>query len=87
MNPTDLAAIHALSSRHSDAVQRSALCGCFYCLRTFPATQIAEWVDGIDGARPVTALCPHCGIDSVLPDASVTLTGELLEQMHRVYFT
>lgn len=35
---------------------------CYYCLMHFFATDIKEWVDG-----GLTALCPICGIDSVVP--------------------
>ena len=33
-----------------------------------------------------TAICPICGIDSVLGDASVEITAELLETMNSHYF-
>jgi hypothetical protein len=36
--------------------------GCFYCIPVFDVEEIEEWIDGGQ-----TALCPHCGIDSVLP--------------------
>lgn len=38
-----------------------AFCGCYYCCRTFSASEIKEWTD-----RGETALCPKCGIDSVV---------------------
>jgi hypothetical protein len=37
-----------------------------------------------DGVK--TAICPICGIDSVLGDASVEITAELLEKMNGLYF-
>lgn len=46
-------------------VSRSYQCGCYFCLSVFPAESIVEWTDG-----DVTAMCPHCDIDSVLPDAA-----------------
>ena len=36
-------------------------CGCFYCCKTFNIGDVDEFVD--DGK---TAICPKCGIDSVL---------------------
>jgi len=33
----------------------------------FPPTEISEWVNE-GNAASVTALCPHCGIDSVIPE-------------------
>lgn len=49
-------------------LKKSKNCGCFYCLRVFKASEVAEWCTELDRRR--TALCPHCGIDSVIPDAS-----------------
>ena len=37
-----------------------------------------------DGSR--TAICPICGIDSVIGDASVGISAELLEEMNEHYF-
>jgi len=51
-------------------------CGCFYCLRTYPATEVVDWID--DGETP---LCPHCGIDSVMLE--VTDLGTLLSMRSR----
>jgi hypothetical protein len=33
-----------------------------------------------------TEICPICGIDSVLGDASVEITAELLETMNEHFF-
>jgi hypothetical protein len=33
-----------------------------------------------------TAICPICGIDAVLGDASVEIIAELLEAMNEHYF-
>lgn len=40
-------------------------CGCFRCLATFAPEVVDEWVEERDGRQ--TALCPCCGVDSVLP--------------------
>ena len=37
-----------------------------------------------DGVK--TAICPICGIDSVLGDASVEITAEILEALNGLYF-
>ena len=42
------------------------------------------WIVNEDFAR--TAICPICGIDAVLGDASVEITAELLEAMNEYYF-
>ena len=58
----------------------------------FDAREISEWIDGpqlASGETPagVTALCPRCGIDAVLPSAMpVPLTTDLLAEMHSHWF-
>ena len=61
-------------------------CGCFYCKSIYSASEVNEWCDN-DGRGDKTALCPKCGIDSVLGDATfVELTPELLELMNMLFF-
>ena len=77
-----LKAAHRHSSRHRAEILRSAVCGCFYCLGTFPPGMVEEWVD--DGE---TALCPHCGIDAVIGDASgLRLDDAFLRAMYQAWF-
>lgn len=64
IDAADLQAAHRHSSLHRGEVLASDTCACFYCLKSFPPSEIGEWVD--DGQ---TALCPRCGIDSVLGSA------------------
>lgn len=74
---------HLLSSEHRDAVDSSALCGCFYCVTTFKPEHIVEWCDSGE-----TALCPRCGIDSVLPESEIyELTIEFLYEMKKEWFS
>lgn len=51
--------------RNKRTIQQSNMCACYYCQRYFFASLIREYVD-----RDDTALCPYCGIDSVIGDAS-----------------
>ena len=44
--PEPLQVAYASSSRHRAEVLRSARCGCFHCLRTFPPSEVSEWTDG-----------------------------------------
>jgi hypothetical protein len=60
-----LEAAHKQSIFHRDEILNSGVCGCFYCLTTFLPNQITEWAD-----ENKTALCPNCGIDSVVGDKS-----------------
>ncbi len=56
-------------------------CGCFNCRSLFDGTRITRWTDAEQ-----TALCPICGMDSVVPEADAPLTLAMLEQMHRRWF-
>src|SRR5207248_7161991 len=73
---------HKHSSRHRGEIERSERCGCFYCLETFVPRDIRDWTD--DGA---TAICPRCGIDSVIGSASgFSLSKKFLRRMHSYWF-
>lgn len=78
-----LKALHKLSTHNKPIIQKSqTVCGCFYCGSFFLGTQISEWVD-ITGT---TALCPLCGIDTVLPGQMIKLSPEMLNQMSNKWF-
>jgi hypothetical protein len=76
-------AAHVHSSAHRDELATSTSCGCFFCFRIFGYKEIDRWIDGNQ-----TALCPKCGIDAVLGDASGFPIGDaFLRRMHRHWFT
>jgi hypothetical protein len=92
LNRADLESIHKYSNHHRYLLARSERAACFYCRATFTPAEIMDWVDGPqvetgsteDG---VTALCPHCGIDAVLPSAApIPLNDEVLAEMHNHWF-
>lgn len=75
---------HRHSIRNQREILASSRCGCFYCLKTYSPKEIQSWVTEFDID---TALCPHCGIDAVLGDASgLTITREFLHSMHLFWF-
>lgn len=77
-----LSKAHAHTSHNRDELMHSSLCGCGSCAKIFPVSEITEWVDGGE-----TALCPHCGVDILIGDASgIDLTPEFLGEMSRRYF-
>jgi hypothetical protein len=51
-----------LSFRNRSALSKSNICSCFYCLSKISPNEIKEWIDDDE-----TALCPKCGIDSLVP--------------------
>lgn len=70
------------SIRNTPELNKSKLAGCYYCMSTFDVSEINETVD--DGQ---TALCPKCGIDSVLPDTSpFELTAKRLKELNSFWF-
>jgi len=82
----NLESAHGHSSGHRDEVLASELCGCFCCRKNFPPSEIEDWIDEHDGVG-TTALCPRCGIDSVIGSRSgFVLTPEFLLEMHDYWF-
>ena len=81
----ELKTFHSQSWRNENAVKASKRCGCFYCFAFFAPDMIDEWWDkGEDGTDPLalTAVCPYCGIDSVLPESpDYVLDRKLIEAM------
>jgi hypothetical protein len=88
----DFDAIHTFSSQHRSLLELSKRAGCFYCCQIFAPSEITAWVDGPQVATEktsdgITALCPRCGIDAVLPSVSYyPLTEALLADMPRHWF-
>jgi hypothetical protein len=77
---------HEHSSHHRDGLLGGEICGCFYCLKTFPPEEITDWVDEQNGVG-TTALCPKCGIDSVIGSQSgFQITIEFMGAMRRYWF-
>lgn len=73
-----LEAAHKHSIFNREELQRSSLCGCFYCFATFSPAEVSEWID-----EGQTAVCPKCPIDSVIGSASgFPITQDFLHCMH-----
>src|SRR3954470_14975353 len=69
---------HKHASKHRAEVEASGQCGCFFCFRRFAPSAIKVWTDGQQ-----TALCPSCGVDSVLgSNSSHRLDDAFLRRMH-----
>ena len=74
----DPAALHELSSKHRSTLEAVGVGCCFYCGLDFMVEEIKEWIDGAQ-----TALCPHCGVDAVLPGSQ---PEDWLRDMGQRYF-
>ena len=74
---------HEHSRNNRKELTRGGVCGCFHCLAVFPPAEILRWLREGEG----TALCPYCGIDSVIGDgAGVPITQEFLSGMRKEWF-
>jgi hypothetical protein len=85
--PASVRSAHAHSSGHREELLASSECGCFYCETIYPPTEIAEWVDADASGVGQTALCPRCGVDSVIGDkCDFPITPDFLAEMKRHWF-
>jgi hypothetical protein len=79
--PDHIRAYH-YSSKHRAHIEEGEKCGCFYCLTIFTPSEITRWTD-----EQQTAVCPHCGVDSVIGSASgFPITSEFLHEMCEYWF-
>lgn len=79
--PDPYEAAHRRSIRHRGELERSTRCGCFHCLAEFPPSEIRTWTDDA-----TTALCPRCGIDSVIGDGELAFDHAFLTGMRARWF-
>ena len=71
-----------LAFKNRAAVEKSEACGCYYCGQIFPGKEVKEYTDA-----GMTALCPHCGVDSVLSSAqNVAVCEDTLKKSHDFWF-
>lgn len=77
MNIKELIKLHKCAINNRQQIRVADTCGCFYCKQIFYAGDVTEWTD--DGN---TAICPHCGVDSVIVNPS----EEDLDILHKHYF-
>ena len=84
----DFIEAHKFSSNHMEQLKRDTLCGCFHCGKIFSPDEIEEWIIADnDCDREGTAVCPYCGIDSVIGASSgYPITPEFLGEMRRYWF-
>lgn len=83
----DLIEAHRRCVNHRETVCQADRCGCFYCLAQFDPSEIIDWIDPAsdDLQSGNTALCPRCGIDSVIP-LDADMDASFLQQMRDYWF-
>ena len=75
---------YQFSTNNQKQLEQSSICGCFYCGKIFNPIEITQWLSEKSG----TAICPHCGVDSVIGESSGSfhITEQLLKCMHQYWF-
>ena len=85
--PEEIRNAHFHSSNHRREIESSDICGCFFCCTIFKPSEIKEWVDVNDEGIGQCAICPHCGIDSVIGSLSgFPIKEEFLKEMNKYWF-
>ena len=57
-------------------------CYCFYCKKEMEAKEINKYID-----NDSTALCPYCGIDSIIPDSiDENINPSTIDEMNKYWF-
>ncbi len=87
-NSEDVILAHEYSSCNKIALKSDKVCGCFYCCEIYSPDEINEY--GKEYNCPpgeATALCPYCGVDSVIGESSgFPITKEFLQRMYEYWF-
>lgn len=76
--------LHGLTLRNEE-ILRDKKCVCIYCKQEFDYKDIVDFISDSDG---LTAVCPKCGIDCVLPKEydNYVVTKEDLDNLYEEYF-
>jgi hypothetical protein len=70
------------SIRNREQLEASKIAGCYYCCNLFLPIVIDYWVD-----NQKTAICPLCGIDAVIGDASpYEINSDTLKMLNSYWF-
>ena len=79
----DLKNAHEHCTGNKKEIESGKICGCFYCFEIFEKDEITNYLNENGG----TALCPFCGVDAVIGEASgFRITKEFLEEMKAFWF-
>ena len=66
--------LHQLCLENQELLEKTKNCACFYCLYRFDVSEIEEWIEDEYG---LSAICPSCGIDTVIP-IGIEIDGEII---------
>ena len=84
----DILEAHKYCNNNLEQLKKDSICGCFYCCKIYSPTEITDWIISENSYdRFGTAICPYCGIDSVIGDSSgFPITEEFLKKMNNYWF-
>ena len=82
----ELNAFYSHSIRNEESILKSDFCGCFHCISIFPLADIKSSAMMVEKDGVKTVICPICGIDSVIGNASLEITAEILEALNEHFF-
>jgi len=84
----DFIEAHKFSNNHMEQLKKDKVCGCFYCLKIFTPKEIDNWIiSNNECDRLGTAICPYCGMDSVIGESSgYPITKDFLQKMQEHWF-
>lgn len=54
-----------LAFNNKDRLEKATWCGCYQCLSIMTTNSVVMYTD-----NGTTALCPVCGVDSIIPEAT-----------------
>ena len=74
--------LHKLSIHNRNLIMKGNDVGCFYCCNIYSKDLITDWIDYNDD----TALCPYCGVDSVISRIENINFLDLLKKMKIKWF-
>ena len=75
---------HSHTIRNRNEINQSECCHCISCTKSYPSPIVMDFIKDGDGE---TALCPYCGVDSVIGDAcSLLLNPEILKALNKRWF-
>lgn len=73
---------HLHTADNRSEIELSQWCHCICCQVSFKPEEVADYTDG-----GVTGICPNCGIDAIIADASgIRMTKVLLSKLNKKYF-
>ncbi len=74
--------LHSYCSHNKVLIEKSTICYCIHCKKEISPSKISKYIDNNQ-----TALCPYCGIDSVIPNnINEELNNEIIEMMNKYWF-